>query len=175
MLFDISQVLFSAGAIVFAIGLGRAGSATARRPLGTGAIIALAVWQLVMPLVMLPFWSARSMTDDFVAVLSMVDLGLQIVTLMLAVIAVVQVARIGVVPRLWNLAPMWALVVIVVARVIPEVVGVSGAAVDQAPLIALYELSNLVQLFAVATLGVLAIVLALRPQPGASVVYSSSR
>src|SRR5690606_3646194 len=46
--FSISQLLFHAGAVVFAIGLGRGGSVTGRRPLGTGAIIALAVWSLVV-------------------------------------------------------------------------------------------------------------------------------
>ena len=45
--FGISQLLFHAGAVVFAVGLGRGGSVTARRPLGTGAIIALAVWAQV--------------------------------------------------------------------------------------------------------------------------------
>jgi len=171
--FNLPLALFGAAVVVFAIGLGRAGSVTARRPLGTGALIALAVWQLVSPLIMLPLPEGGGAQEQFVLMLTIVSTATVLITLVLAVIAVVQIARAGVLPNPWNRAPMWALVVVVATQVLPELVAATGSIIDQAPLVALYDFALLVEMGAVAFLGVLAIVLALRPAPGLTTVYRS--
>lgn len=172
---SLPTLLFSGGAIVFAVGLGRSGSVTARRPFGTGALVALAIWFLVQPLVLLPLPEDEAALPDFVAAMSMIGITLEVIALVLAVTAVTQIGRSGVVPRPWNWAPLWALLATVVAWLLQSglVLG-PGIADDQGVLLAVFGLSGILEAGAVAFLGVLAMILAVRPAGGATVVYSSA-
>lgn len=69
---------------------------TARRPLGTAALTALAAWVLLGQ-VLWPIFRAGSADPGLSPVLSYVD---SLVQFTLALIAVVQITRAGVVPRL---------------------------------------------------------------------------
>lgn len=174
--FSISQLLFHAGAVVFAIGLGRAGSVTGRRPLGTGAIIALAVWSLVVAPVAWMLVNSAAPTDaSYPSTAAMVGTADQVVSLVLAIIAAVQIGRIAIVPRPGNWAPLWALGAIVVAQLIPNLIAAAGSISDQTLLGALFAVISLTAASAVAFLGVVALVLALRPAPGETVVFASQR
>ncbi|MEV7632514.1 hypothetical protein AB0N64_08910 [Microbacterium sp. NPDC089318] len=172
--FSISQLLFHAGAVVFAIGLGRGGSVTGRRPLGTGAIIALAVWSLIMAPVAWMLVNSAAPTDaGYLSTAAMVGTADQVVSLVLAIIAAVQIGRIAIVPKPWNWAPLWALGAIVVAQLIPNLIAAAGSISDQTLLGALFAVISLISASAVAFLGVVALVLALRPAPGETVVFAS--
>lgn len=177
---SLSDLLFAAGAVIFAVGLGPAGSVTARRPLGTIAIIALAAWLLLaMPLQQLLLPMEVSFEDPaerggYFQLVNAVGITAEAVSLMLAIIAVVRIGRSGVVQRPWAWAPLWALVVVVVARtLLSGMVPVPGLTENQEALLALVGLSGFLVAASVGFLGVLAMILAVRPGPGPTVVYAS--
>jgi hypothetical protein len=113
-------VLFAAALLVFALA---PGSVTQRRPLGTAALILLAVW-CVAAAVISSTLVASTAQDDFTAplVFAYVDSGVQLV---LAVIAVVQIARSATIPRPWNWSPAWALLLMVLAWLVVQVASVT--------------------------------------------------
>lgn len=173
--FDITQVLFYVGAVILAVGWGRAGSVTARRPLGTGAIIALAVWQVVLTPLLWELSGAAGVDGSGggdASATMMVAMTMNAISLALAIIAVAQIGRAGVVPRPWNWAPLWVLVVVVAPQLVLGVIGVAGGMSDPTWAFGLFSLAALLSATAVAALGVLAIVLAVRPAPASTVVYS---
>lgn len=176
----VPDLLFVAGVVVFAIGLGRAGSVTARRPLGTTALVALAVWLLVAsPLQQLLLPMAVTFDDadgrGYFQLINMVGMTIQVVALALAIIAVVQIGRIGVVPKPWAWAPLWALGAVIVARtLLSGMLPMPALAYDQQALGVLFGLAGLLVAASIAFLGVLAMILAVRPVPGSTVVYASN-
>lgn len=174
--FSIPDLLFAAGAVIFAIGLGRAGSVTARRPLGTFALVTLAVWILLSPLLLrlsVPA-SAEDISESLIMFSGMLSITLEVVSLALAIIAATQIARIGAVPRPWNRAPLWALVTVAVVRALRSAFLFGAYSLTQEALVLLNSLGGLIEATAVGFLGVVAIVLAARPVPGSTTVYSST-
>jgi len=172
------DVLFVAGALALVIGLGRAGSVTARRPLGTGAVIALAV-----VLLGLPFALDAVLRDadgygsgQLIGVAGVLTMVQVVVTLMLAIIAVVQIGRIGVVPRPWNWAPLWALGVVVATRLLAmlRLSPLFADTADAAGALFVTGLLGVINTAAIAFLGIVAIVLGARTEPGSVAVYSSN-
>ncbi|MDT0158053.1 hypothetical protein Q9R19_10505 [Microbacterium sp. ARD32] len=177
----VPDLLFTAGLVVFAIGLGASGSVTARRPLGTVALIALAVWLPAAPLLqelIVPSNPMGDMVDGNAGaqLIGMVGISTEVVSLGLALIAVVQIGRIGVIPHAWRWAPLWALAAVVAMRLLS--VGLLMGpieAVDQNALVGILSLLGFLGVCAVGFLGVLAIVLAARPVRGTTRVYSSGQ
>jgi hypothetical protein len=171
--------LFGLGVLVLAIGLGRAGSVTARRPLGTGAVIGLVLVMLVQPYVYAAF-TPREDTMPAPGTSTPLQIVYPVVLclmLMLAIIAVVQIARIGVIPRPWNAAPLWVLVVAAVARALPMAPFWSpmlGSGENVAPLFSIFDTLAVLQSLSVVFLGTVLVVLGSRAEPGSAVVYSSS-
>ncbi|MFC4137869.1 MULTISPECIES: hypothetical protein [unclassified Microbacterium] len=166
------QLLFAASLVIFAIGLGRGGSITARRPLGTGALIAFAVWDLVWPRWLMNLFAYPGTDDEeYFAAMRMLGTTGQVVALILVVIAVMQIGRIRVVPRPWNWAPLWALAAVVAVQVLQNIIVVASFAVGQAALLAVSGLFTLISIAATGFLGVLAIVLSTRRDPASVVVY----
>jgi len=172
------DVLFVAGSLVLVIGLGRAGSVTARRPLGTGAVIALALVLLGAPFA----WDALLRDADgygsgqLIGASVLLTMVQAVVTLMLAIIAVVQIGRAGVIPRPWNWAPLWALGVVVATRLL-AMVPLSPLLPDPADAsVALFVtgLLGVINTAAIAFLGIVAIVRGTRTEPGSVAVYSSN-
>lgn len=176
----VPDVLFAAGLVVFAVGLGRAGSVTDRRPLGTTALVALAVWLLVAsPLQQLLLPMAVTFDDadgrGYFQLVNVVGITIQVVSLVLAIIAVGQIGRAGVVPRPWAWAPLWALGVVIVARtLLSGMLPLPALAHDQQALGVMFGLSGLLIAASIGFLGVLAMILAVRPTPGSTVVYASN-
>jgi hypothetical protein len=151
---DIFDVLLFAVALgLFA--LGRPG-VTARRPLGTIALLALAVWSVGAMVV----WSVAAvpLAQSSGMLTSIVD---DVVRLALAIVAVVEIARAGVVPRPWHRAPLWALVAVAVPQIV--VFGLTVSPNTAQTGIDLLPVSIATTLIAPVFLGVLAIVLGVRP------------
>ena len=172
--------LFALGALVLAVGIGRAGSVTARRPLGTGAVIGLVVVMMAQPFIFSAFASPSQRElplQNSASPLELVIPVTQSVMLLFAITAVVQIGRIGVVPRPWNWVPLWALVAVVIARTLPIAPFWSpllGSGENVAPLFQAFDALMLLNPLAVAFLGIVAIVLGTRSEPGSVAVYSST-
>ncbi|MFE6996837.1 hypothetical protein ACFVAE_12815 [Microbacterium sp. NPDC057659] len=168
----LSGPLFAAALVIFAIGLGRGGSVTARRPLGTGTLIGFAIWNLAWPWVMHliadPGIVDGVVADDYYATMQMLATSGQVVSLILAIIVVTQIGRVRVVPRPWNWAPLWALVAVVVGQVLQRLL---VAADLTALLMMIGPFYSLIAVLPTAFLGVLAIVLSTRRDPASVIVY----
>lgn len=173
---SLPDMLFAAGAVIFAIGFGRAGSVTARRPLGTFTLVGLAVWILLSPLLLrltVPV-SAEDISESFIMFSGMMSITIEVVSLVLAIIAATQIARIRAVPRPWNRAPLWALVAVAVVRLLRSAFLFGAYALGQESLVLLDSLGGLIEAAAVGFLGVVAIVVAVRPVSGSTTVFSST-
>lgn len=96
------DILWAAAVLVFAIGSASHDSVTARRPLGTIALILLALWSPAMRVIGL----FQDPTNPTPIVPWEVTI---LVPLALSLVAVVQIARAGVVPRRWRWMPTIAL------------------------------------------------------------------
>src|SRR5690606_22695678 len=105
---------------------------------------------------------------------NLVGITTEAVSLALAIVAVVQIGRTGVVPQPWAWAPLWALAVVVVSRtLLSGMLPMPGLVENPEALGALFGLAGFLVAASVAFLGVLAMILAVRPQPGSTVVYTS--
>ncbi|MET0844465.1 MAG: hypothetical protein ABWY23_11485 [Mycetocola sp.] len=162
----IATLCFSASLIVFAFGIRDSESVTARHPLGTIALILLAVW-VVVGLVATDVFGSSVSADTLspaLVVFSYVDPYLRFA---LALIAVIQIGRARVVPVPWNWAPAWALVAVTVpwlASTIIVAATTGGSAIRT--LLFLSSVDTLARVGSAVFLGVVAIVLAdrsLRP------------
>ncbi|MDR5699292.1 hypothetical protein [Agromyces aerolatus] len=154
--------MLAAALLILAFGVRGAGSITARRPLGTITLTALAVLNVTMAVLWLtPMLAADHPTAEYLAVtatITQVDLALRFA---LALVATTQIARAGVVPRPWNRAPLWCLAAVTVAWLIQIVVRPS-ATMDPAALSWTVTLGGTISSLATIFLGVLAIALANR-------------
>ena len=151
----VGSLLYAASLLFFAFGIRGSGSVTARRPLGTGALTFLAAWAIVGDVL----WSVVPVD---------LDRGLQLVIgtagpLLegaVALVAVVQIARAGAVPRPWNWAPTWALAAIATPWVLQLLLAAALPAPPQDLIMMLVTMDSLVRVGSAVFLGVLAIVLA---------------
>lgn len=133
------DVVFAAAVLTFAIGISREASVVARRPLGVTALVVVALWPLVIHLAQpfLPTMGAATFEAgieeyrEAESVLTAVFFVNLLVSLAAALIAVVQIARTGTVPRPWRWAPLWALIASVAGGILPQLVfsfaGAAGA------------------------------------------------
>jgi hypothetical protein len=156
---SIRTVLFSVALLFFAWGIHRSGSVTARRPLGTTALTALAAWLLLGSV--FEGVIAESFSNDpapgALQVFSYLD---SFVRFALAFVAVMQIARAGVVPAPWNWAPAWVVGAASASWLVMAIVAV-GASQDYVIFtMLLLSVDGLVRVGGTVLLGVLAIVLA---------------
>lgn len=170
ILFLVPTLVFAAALLVYAWG---PGSVTARRPLGTTALTVLGIWTAATAI----FWTA--LATIAVPLLIAADSSLQlaqgvgildtVVRLAAAIIAVVQIARAGVVPRPWQRAPLWTLAAVVATQVVTQGIAVLLVADAADAAFQIVTLGGIVGVLAPAFLGVLSIVLATRWHPPATV------
>jgi hypothetical protein len=159
---DIGTIIVAAALLIFAFGYRGSGSVTGRRPLGTAALVLLAVWLLLQPVLTGLFITGIEqgyLTGSFVG-FGYAD---YLVQFTLALIAVMQIARAGVVPRPWNWAPAAALAAACTSWILLQVIAVEIGVSGGTPLrliIAITTIDSLVRLGGTVFLGVLAIVLA---------------
>jgi hypothetical protein len=153
----IPTVLFSAALMILAFGIRGSGSVTAGRPLGTFALAALAAWLVVSAVFhttvgpMLAETSPIALSMAF----SYIDL---VVEFALAVIAVVQIARAGVVPAPLEWVPTWVLAAATASWLLMQLAGLVLVNVSQVQM-TVFTLDGAVRIAGVILLGVLAIVL----------------
>ena len=157
--------LFSAALLVFAVGLrGGAGSVTARRPLGTIALAGLAVWLLLGSA--LQDILAASLSDGSattpVLVFAYADAAVQF---LLALIAVVQIGRSGVVPAPWTWLPAWAVAAVTASWLLSQLFAGSTAIDPMLTTVVLISLDSLLKVGSTVLIGVVAVVLADRASP----------
>lgn len=146
-------LLFGAGGMLFALGLRGEGSVTARRPLGTTAIVLLVA---ILPFVRLFVWDAvpaAVYASGVLYVFTIVDL---LVELALALIAALAIARAGVVPEPWCRAPLWAVGIAAIAETVRVLVGLTGVNVFSTTI---DGIAQLLPALLTAALGIIAIVL----------------
>ena len=117
----LGTVMASAALLLFALGVRRAGSVTARRPLGTTALTVLAVWALLVIVLHATLFSAELPVSTLTS-FSYLDLLVQFTA---ALIAAIQIARAGVVPGVWKWAPTWALAAAAAPTVFGQIVSLT--------------------------------------------------
>lgn len=102
--------LFFAGVIVFVIGIGRAGSVTARRPISSIAATLLAPAFIVQPYLydQLPTGTGNLYVEEDAWMA--LTIAIYAVIFALALIATIGVARAATLPPPWNWVPLWTLV-----------------------------------------------------------------
>ena len=148
----VRDLAWAAGVLVLALGTP---SVTAHRPLGTAALVGLGIWTVGAAIV-------RGILNREVAgvggnlapviVASWVDI---VGSLLLAIVAVVQIGRIEAVRRPWRWAPAWVLGIVTAEWLLGQLIGlVGGAAVG--PYVAL-GLGGLLNIGGTLVLGILAI------------------
>lgn len=157
----IGVVLWAAALLVFAFGWRGWGSVTARRPLGTSALVLLAAWALFVAFV--PTEWLPSAPDAGGLAFGSVDIAVRVGA---AIIAVVQIARAGVVPERWRWAPAWMLAAVGVAQAVPQVWAVATGPTDPMTLVALAVIAQVVTATAACLLGILATALGAQARVG---------
>lgn len=159
---NIDTVTIAAALLVFAFGYRGSGSVTGRRPLGTAALVLLAVWLLLQPVLAGTVSTAIDQgqpTDSFVGF----GYTYIFVQFTLALIAVMQIARAGIVPAPWNWAPAAVLAATCVSWILLQIIGVQIGVSGETPprlIFAIGTIDALLRLSGLVFLGVLAIVLA---------------
>jgi len=153
----IPTILFSAALMILAFGIRGSGSVTAGRPLGTFALAALAAW-LILSDVLVSALNASIAADSSAAVVVTIIYVALVVNFALAVIAVVQIARAGVVPAPLEWVPTWVLAAAAASWLLTQLAGLVLVNVSQVQM-TVFALDGAVRIAGVILLGVLAIVL----------------
>ena len=167
----LSTLLYSASLLILAFGVRGSGSITARRPLGTGALVVLAAWAFVGP-TFGALASEQDLADGNLMGIGYADTLIQFAA---ALVAVTQIARAGVVPKPWHLAPAWALAAVAAPWLVEQLVSVGATGEVPPATLFLMAIDGLVRMAAPLFLGVLAIVLANRARhPRTVPVYRTS-
>jgi hypothetical protein len=167
------EVVWAAAVLLFAIGLSREASVVARRPLGLGALVVLALWPLTVRVIdaVLPASSSAMLVDPLRMGLTYTSL---LIMLAAALLASVQIARSDVLPRPWRWAPLWALGVDVIGGALPYLIFMLASPAQSTDLLALVNIvAQLGFLARTLGLGILAVVLAARLRPGSVDVLRS--
>jgi len=166
------NVFYAAAVLFLAFGLSREASIVARRPLGVAALTCVGLWPLVAS-VLSPIFESSGIDGD-TGPLVYFYLAL-FVPSCAGVIAVVQIARAGVIPPPWQWAPSWALGVGVAAFVIPQVTYLALPPTDIQGFADLFALfGSVAALVGTLGLGILALVLAAKQRPESVDVFRST-
>jgi hypothetical protein len=155
-----SALIFSAALVVLAFGVRGVGSVTARRPIGTIALTLLALWNLLRAVFhnVVDFGYSSWLTSD--AMRTLTDLE-AFATFALALVVVVQIARVGAVPAPWKWAPAIILAVLSVIWLLLSLIPFDSASLDfpNPVLWFLTSFDSLTRMSATMLLGIIAIVL----------------
>jgi hypothetical protein len=150
--------VFSVALVVLAIGSDASGSVTARRPLGTLALIALAIWLVLGSLVdfIIGSFFRDLSSSEFLTKVDLVDLAVQFA---LALIAVIQIARAGVVPPRWNWVPAYVLAAVTASWLLMYLIGNDTIDADLTTVV-LLNVEGIARTGGTLVLGVVAILVA---------------
>lgn len=167
----IADVLWAGATLLLAVGLSRAGSVVARKPLGLLAAAAVALWPVTATLVNLfagSYELEQAGSWQFWGYVSAV------LPLAVGLIAAAQVARARVVPDPWNWAPLWVLGIQCLMWILPQLIGAASPTVlmEMPGLVA--ALGSLAFLTSTLGLGILAVILATRSRVATVPVFQSA-
>lgn len=156
----VGPALFSAALVVFAFGVRGSGSVTAHSPLGTAALVVLAVWLLVGSV--LYGVNGDSIWNDAPATVTAFTYADSFGQFALALVAAIQIARLGAVPAPWKWVPTWIVAAVSVTWLLLQLVGGGSATVFGPSLVTwiLTGLDGIARIGGTVLLGVIAIVLA---------------
>ena len=153
---------FSAALVVYAVGLGRAGSIVARRPLGVGAMVLLAARPLVERNLTL-LYPVSEESSEFYLTWGWISVAVRLAA---ASVIVVQIARAGVIRGRLRWAPLWALVAVVAPQVVAQLLvaasGIDLGRTEDDGIWLFFGLGQLAAFAAPVVLGILSIVYAQR-------------
>lgn len=171
----ISELAWSVGVTVFAVGRTRYESVVARRPLGLVAMLTLAWWQIIARIffdLMTPsqgFATPESIPPAYVA-FGYLNL---LIPLAAGIIATVQIARTRIVPSPWRWAPLWVLGLGVLVGVITQGMYATLALPQQELADVAILLGALSSLASTVGLGVLALILSERGRADSVHIFRS--
>ncbi|TFD56788.1 hypothetical protein E3T39_15780 [Cryobacterium suzukii] len=157
----VGPALFSAALLVFAFGVRGVGSVTARRPVGTTALAVLAAW-LLLGSVLYGLIGDVFSNDPAPTALMAFAYADSFVQFALALVAVMQIARLGAVPAPWNWVPAGIVAAVTLTWLLLQVLG-GGSATAYGPNLLTWLLTGLdgvARIGGTVLLGVIAIVLA---------------
>ncbi|WP_223623303.1 hypothetical protein [Microbacterium sp. EST19A] len=168
----VADVIFATSILLFSFGLSRDASVVDRKPLGAGALTVFALW-LLLALALTPVLDTDpSSGSGSWEIYRYVTL---LVPAASALIAASQIARGRTVPAPWRWAPMWVLGLCAVTWIIPQIIVATVRPESIQAFADLFVmLSALASLAGTLGLGILAVVLALRPQSGSVEVFRSA-
>lgn len=173
VLYAANQIVYAGAVLLFAVGLSREASVVRRGRLGVSALAVVALWPFVAEGIdaLLPPLPPAATFDTARSTLVYVDM---FVSLAAALVAVVRIGRARTVPRPWNQAPLWALIVFVATWVLPQAYFVTvGPAAAQSSIEVVNVVAQLGFLARTLGLGILALVLAARVRPDSVEVLRS--
>lgn len=167
----ITDVLFAASVLLFAVGLSRDASVVSRRPLGVTALALVAIWPLISSAINTAMGPEASPGDDawvaygYIALFFPAAAGL---------VATMQIARSSSIPSPWRWAPAGVLGAQALAWGISQTIFVSTRPESVQSFADLFQtLGTLTSLAATLGLGILALILAARLRPESVEVYRS--
>ncbi|WZH37089.1 MAG: hypothetical protein PIR02_00165 [Microbacterium enclense] len=167
------DIAWAAGVMVFAVGLSRSASVVARRPLGVSALAVVAFAPLVAGVVVGLLPEVRAADDPAVVVMSSISVAEFLLMIAAGLVATVQIARLGAVPRRWRRMPLWALCVSVGAAAVQYALVAllfhSGAGQDV--LVPVTSIGLISLLVPTLGLGILALIAAASERPDSIDVY----
>jgi hypothetical protein len=158
-------ITYSAAVLVYAFGLGRAGSIVARRPLALTAAVVMSLW----PFAERVLTFAIPYGDDSAGFYEVWGYVSIVATLGAAIVFVVQIARAGVIDGAVRWMPLWALVGVAAPQLLAQAIvvasGIDVGRTDADGIFAIWGIGMLFAFAAPVTLGVLSLVRASRPDP----------
>jgi len=145
-------------------------SITARRPLGTAALVATALLPFAIRVLTTALGSTVAIDAGSLRQLMILGYIEALVQFAAALIAVARIGRTGVVPAPWRWAPAWALGVVVVIWIAEQIIGLTASPGATAFIGTISALDTIARIGSTVALGALAIALGMRllHEPGAA-------
>ena len=138
-------------------------SITARRPLGTIALVVTAVLPFAIRVLTTALGSAVALDADALRQLVVVGYAQSLLQFAAALVAIVRIGRTGVVPAPWRWAPAWALGVVTAIWIAEQLVGLTVPPGGGIPLIGtIAALGAIARIGSAVVLGALALALGMR-------------
>ncbi|CAH0195486.1 hypothetical protein [Microbacterium foliorum] len=167
----VTDVLFAASVLLFAVGLSRDASVVTRRPLGVTAMAIVAIWPLLSSVITRAMGPGVSPNDDAWVAYGYIALFIPTAA---GLVAAMQIARSDTVPSPWRWAPAWVLGMQALAWAVSQAVLVTARPENvQSFAEPFHMLGTLASLAATLGLGILALILAARSRPESVQVYRS--
>lgn len=154
----VAPLLWAAALVIFAVGVRGQGSVVARRPLGVTALLIAAA----VPLASTVFWIIVPVTPDDSGWAVPTSQAIEIVLFAALLIATVQIARAGVLPRSVRWVPLIVLLVAAAGQVAVSAVFLNAQPTEVDDLALLFFASSIALTAGQLVLGILALVLAQR-------------